>query len=118
MYSKFLLTIALALFLAPVKVGSNAAKKHLATYSTASKTEEVHQQANHFHLHTLQIIADAPELNASKDHYPLEEDGRSHQFHFNRLNRRKWKAAYLLAAKIILLIAHLCFLASISLHLS
>jgi len=47
-----------------------------------------------------------------------DDDGKSHYFHFNRYQKRRRRAIVCFAAKIILLITHLCSLFSGFVHIT
>jgi hypothetical protein len=121
MYSKFFFSVVLFLFVIAIKVSSGNESENTSrqtkSYSTKDVVTPVHP-ANDNNATTLALEFPKDYSSNHQNNHPGDDDAQTHYFHFNRLNRRRWKALLCFAAKIILLITHLCSFFSAFIHLT
>jgi hypothetical protein len=116
MYSKLIPLIALFLFVVPAKISNGSDSKTATTQSESSKSNNQSAGKQSQHDNTArETVALPDDVGSTHSNDNGDEDGRPHYYHFTRINKR-WRAVFCFAAKMIVLIAHVCFLISTYIH--
>ncbi len=118
MNSKFLLPIAFFFFLVSFQNAFGGDRKNLVLAIFNSATQQVAQPKHRYPVVELIAFEFPQELNKASLTQPAQEDGKTHSYHFTRFEKRRWRLFYCLVAKLILLLAHICFLLCSYLHLT
>ncbi|MES2894133.1 MAG: hypothetical protein V4725_19085 [Bacteroidota bacterium] len=118
MNSKFLLPIAVIFFLFSCQTTLGSNRKNQVIPVTTGNAQHL-STPKHNYL-TIELISfEFPqEVNKASQGQPAQEDGKTHSYHFTRFDKRRWRLFYCLVAKLILLLAHVCFLICSYLHLT
>lgn len=118
MNSKFLLPIAFIFFLAAVQNAFGGDRKNLVLGISNAAAQQVAQPKHSYPVAELIAFEFPQELNKASHAQPAQEDGKTHSYHFTRFEKRRWRLFYCLLAKLILFLAHICFLICSYLHLT
>jgi hypothetical protein len=111
MYTKFTLVLFTAIILSGAVTGINSQKQNFEIPKStleghATTTPDDHRQT----IPWAPLWAD--NYNEHIRGHKHDDDGKSHEVHFNRVQQRKRRILYCVGGKVILMISYLCALLS------
>ncbi len=116
---KFFFIVAFFLFVVPAIVSNGSNSNNTAGQTKTANNPDLTAPDNQHH-NSIPLGLELPKnlTQGSRGNHNSDDDGKSHYFHFNRYQKRRCRAIFCFAAKIILLITHLCSLFSGFVHIT